>query len=106
LHGKIGDMTAYVISDVVGLDPDSVAKYRALASDSIARYDGRYLTNAGSVIDQVEGDWKPHNIVLLAFPSMERAREWYASEAYAKALAVRRTALRRSLIFVAGADEA
>jgi len=98
-------MTAYVISDVVGLDPELAAQYRALARDSIARYDERYLTNAGNVIDQVDGDWRPQNIVLLAFPSMKRARQWYESEEYAEALAVRQTALRRSLIFVAGADE-
>jgi uncharacterized protein (DUF1330 family) len=97
-------MTAYVISDVVGLDPELVARYRGLARASIARYDGIYLTGVGNAIDHVEGDWTPQNIVLIAFPSMERAREWYASEEYAEALAVRRTALRRSLIFVDGSD--
>jgi uncharacterized protein (DUF1330 family) len=103
--GRIENMTAYVISDVVGLDPRLVAQYRALARDSIQLYDGQYLTNSGNAIDQVEGDWQPQNIVLLSFPSMDRARQWYASEEYARALAVRRTALRRNLIFVAGADE-
>jgi uncharacterized protein (DUF1330 family) len=97
-------MTAYVISDVVGLDPELVAQYRTLARASIARYDGVYLTGVGNTIEHVEGDWAPQNIVLLAFPSMERAREWYASEEYAEALVVRRTALRRSLIFVDGSD--
>ena len=95
-------MTAYVTSDVVGLDPELVSQYRELARASIARYDGVYLTNVGNAIDHVEGDWTPRNIVLLAFPSMERAREWYASEEYAEALVVRRTALRRGLIFVDG----
>lgn len=99
-------MTAYVISDVVGLDPEQVARYRALARDSVRRYDGQYLTNVGNTIDLVEGEWQPQNIVLLAFPSMARAREWYASAEYAEALVVRRAALRRNLIFVAGADEA
>jgi uncharacterized protein (DUF1330 family) len=98
-------MTAFVISDVVGLDPDLVAQYRASARESILRYDGEYLTNVGNTIDHVEGDWTPANIVLLRFPSMDRAREWYQSAEYAEALVLRRTALRRSLIFVAGADE-
>jgi uncharacterized protein (DUF1330 family) len=97
-------MTAYVISDVVGLDPELVARYRELARASIARYDGVYLTQVGTAIDHVEGDWTPQNIVLLAFPSMERAREWYASAEYAEALVVRRTALRRNLIFVDGSE--
>lgn len=98
-------MTAFVISDVVGLDPDLVNQYRAIARESIHQYDGEYLTNVGNAIDHIEGDWTPANIVLLSFPSMDRARQWYRSAEYAEALAIRRTALRRSLIFVAGADE-
>lgn len=99
-------MTAYVISDVVGRDPELVAQYRELARDSIAEYGGWYLSNVGTKIDHVEGNWRPANIVIVAFPSMTRAREWYRSEAYAKALHIRQDALSRSLIFVAGADEA
>jgi uncharacterized protein (DUF1330 family) len=95
-------MAAYIISDVVGLDADLVATYRALASASIEAYGGRYLTHAGNDLEHVEGDWAPQNIVLVEFPSMARAREWYASAEYAPALEVRRTALRRSLVFVAG----
>jgi uncharacterized protein (DUF1330 family) len=98
-------VTAYVISDVVGLDPDLVTRYRALARESIERYGGRYLTTVGTEIDQVEGDWAPQNIVLVQFPSMDRAREWYRSPEYARALDVRATALRRNLVFVAGEDE-
>lgn len=98
-------MTAYVISDVVGRDPELIARYRELARDSIAKYDGWYLANVGAEIDHVEGDWQPANVVIVAFPSMARAREWYRSDEYAAALDVRREALTRSLIFVAGADE-
>jgi uncharacterized protein (DUF1330 family) len=98
-------VTAYVISDVVGLDPELVARYRALARESIERYGGRYLTTVGAAIDHVEGEWTPQNIVLVQFPSMDRAREWYRSPEYVRALEVRETALRRSLVFVAGTDE-
>lgn len=98
-------MTAYVISDVVGLDPAAVARYRELARSSIERYDGRYLTGVGATIQVVEGDWDPRNVVVVAFPSMARARQWYGSTEYAEALVVRRAALHRNLIFVAGVDE-
>jgi uncharacterized protein (DUF1330 family) len=90
---------------VVGLDPALVARYRVLARASIEQYDGEYLTQVGGAIEQVEGDWSPANIVLLRFPSMARAREWYRSPEYAEALVVRQTALRRNLIFVASSDE-
>jgi uncharacterized protein (DUF1330 family) len=50
-----------------------------------------------------EGDWPAQQrVVVVEFPSMQRAREWYASPEYAEALAVRRDALERRLIFVEG----
>ena len=75
-------MPAYVISDVEFLDPEFVAQYRTLAATSIATYDGRYVVRGGA-IELVEGDWLPKNIVIVEFPSMERA-------------------LKRRLIFVEG----
>jgi uncharacterized protein (DUF1330 family) len=94
-------MPAYVISDVQFLDTDLVAQYRTLAQSSIAKYGGRYIVRGGA-IEPVEGNWRPQNIIIVEFPNMERAREWYRSTEYAEALAVRHRALRRNLIFVDG----
>jgi uncharacterized protein (DUF1330 family) len=94
-------MPAYVISDVEFLDAELVAHYRALAQASIAKYGGRYIVRGGA-IEPVEGDWRPRNIIVVEFPSMERAREWYHSADYAQALAVRQRALKRNLIFIEG----
>jgi uncharacterized protein (DUF1330 family) len=41
-------------------------------------------------------------VVVVEFPSMERLLQWYSSPEYAEALAVRRTALDRRLLFVDG----
>jgi uncharacterized protein (DUF1330 family) len=98
-------MTAYVISDVEGRDPELVERYRELARASIEQFGGWYLSHTGATVEAVEGDWSPRNIVIVAFPSMERAHEWYRSPEYTEALRVREAALRRNLIFVAGADE-
>jgi uncharacterized protein (DUF1330 family) len=98
-------MAAYVISDVEFLDPDLVSKYRALAQATIAKYGGRYLARGGAV-EPVEGGWAPKNIIILEFPSMARAREWYRSPEYAEALKVRASALNRRLIFVEGVPPA
>lgn len=94
-------MPAYVISDVEPLDPALVAQYRALAEASIAKYGGRYIVRGGA-IDAVEGGWTPKHVVIVEFPSMARAREWYGSPDYAEALKVRRHALKRRLIFIDG----
>jgi uncharacterized protein (DUF1330 family) len=94
-------MTVYTISDVAILDDGDAATYRAHAQDSIAKYGGRYIVRGGA-ISSVEGEWLPEAIVIVEFPSMERARQWYTSPEYAEALKVRQTALRRNLIFVEG----
>jgi len=94
-------MVAYVISDVEPRDAALIERYRALAQGSIARYGGRYIVRGGA-IDPVEGDWYPKHLVIVEFPDMERARQWYRSEAYAEALAVAEHALSRRLVFVEG----
>lgn len=94
-------MSAYVISDVEILDRELIGEYRILAQDSIARYGGRYLARGGA-IEAIEGGWNPKGLIIIEFPDMERARAWYRSPEYAKALQVRGRALDRRLICVDG----
>lgn len=94
-------MPAYVISEVEGRDPAAMAAYRTLAAETIARYGGRYLVRGGAA-EVVEGGPPPKTLIIVEFPSMDRAREWYKSPEYAEALKLRGTALERRLIFVEG----
>ena len=94
-------MTAYVISEVEPRDATLFERYRALAPATIERYGGRYLVRGGKA-DVVEGGPPAKTIVILEFPDMARAREWYRSPEYAEALKVRAGALERRLIFVEG----
>jgi uncharacterized protein (DUF1330 family) len=41
-------------------------------------------------------------VIVVELPTMQRAREWYASDEYAEARAVRDGALRRRLLFAEG----
>jgi uncharacterized protein (DUF1330 family) len=95
-------MPAYVLSEVEILDETLADDYRRIAAASIAQYGGRYLVRGGA-IHVVEGDWPSNKrVVVVEFPTMERAREWYASAAYAEALQLRHAALDRRLIFIDG----
>jgi uncharacterized protein (DUF1330 family) len=98
-------VAAYVVSDTEILDRALGERYRALAQESIAKYGGRYIVRGGAV-DPVEGGWQPKLFVIVEFPSMARAREWYHSPEYAEALKLRQRALRRRLIFVEGVPPA
>jgi uncharacterized protein (DUF1330 family) len=95
-------MSAFVISEVEILDEQQGARYRELAAASIARHGGRYLVRGASP-QVAEGEFpSERRVVVVEFPSLEQLSEWYASDDYAEALEISRTALRRRLIFVEG----
>jgi len=95
-------VTAYVISEVEVLDESQGQRYRELASASIAQYGGRYLVR-GAEPEVPEGTWPGNQrVVIVEFPTMQDLQRWYRSAEYAEALALRRTALNRRLLFVEG----
>jgi uncharacterized protein (DUF1330 family) len=95
-------MAAYVLSEIVEiLDRVLMEKYRSLAQTSIEQYGGRYIVRGGA-IEKLEGDWNPHAFIVVEFPTMERAREWYQSPEYAEALAIRSQAFNRRLFLIDG----
>jgi len=96
-------MPAYVISEVEPRDAAQFERYRAMAPDTIKRYGGRYIVRAGAA-ELVEGGPPPKTLIIVEFPDMARAREWYRSPEYAEALKVRAGALERRLVFVEGVE--
>jgi Uncharacterized conserved protein len=95
-------MAAYVISEITAIvDPALMEEYRSLAQRAITKYGGSYIVRGGA-IEKIEGESAPHAIVIVEFPTMERAREWYRSAEYAKALAICPKALHRKLLLAEG----
>jgi uncharacterized protein (DUF1330 family) len=66
-------MSAYVISEVEFLDENLANIYRSLAADSIAQYEGCYLAR-GAIPQVLEGETTGRRIVIVEFPSMEKAQ--------------------------------
>ena len=94
-------MPAYVISEVEILNEAAAKRYMELAESSITAYNGQYLAR-GVNPEVVEGEPTKRRFVMVKFPSLKRAHEWYESSAYAKALQFRGQALDRRLMFVDG----
>lgn len=91
-------MPAYVIVEVEIHDPVEYEEYKQLTPASIAAYDGKFVVRAAHTV-ALEGDWNPQRIVVLEFPSVERAKEWWHSEEYAPAKTIRqRTAKTKMLV--------
>ena len=94
-------MSAYVIVEVNVTDPEQYAEYRKLVPATIDKYGGRFVVRGGTV-ETKEGGWSPSRIVVVEFPSMERARSWYHSPEYAPVLAMRLKSANAKLILVEG----
>jgi uncharacterized protein (DUF1330 family) len=94
-------MPAYVILDVTVKDPDEYAAYRERSPATLEKYGGRYLVR-GNPHQVVEGDWDPDRVVVLEFPSVERAREWYESPEYQEIAPMRQRAAPSKVLLVEG----
>lgn len=94
-------MPAYVIVDIEITDPKEYEEYKKHTPGSLVPYDGKFLTRGG-VVENLEGDWKPSRLVILAFPSMEKARAWWNSPGYAPAKLIRQRASNTQMIVAEG----
>lgn len=98
-------MPAYLISQITVRDAATYERYKQLAPPSIAVYGGRYVARGGAT-ETLEGSWRPPRLVILEFPSIERAREWWNSPEYAAAKALRQTCADTEMLVVDGLSEA
>jgi uncharacterized protein (DUF1330 family) len=72
---------AYLIVEMHVTDMEQYKQYMAEAPATIRAYGGEYLVRGGKQ-ESFEGDWNPHRIAMLRFPSWERAQAWWADEQY------------------------
>jgi uncharacterized protein (DUF1330 family) len=94
-------MAAYVIVNITIRDPVRYEEYKRMASPTVGAYGGRYVVRGGSV-DVREGRWTPSRLVVLEFPTVERARAWWDSPEYAPAKAVRQSCADTQLVITEG----
>jgi uncharacterized protein (DUF1330 family) len=96
-------MPAFVIAHVRIHDPSRYPEYMRRAQESIVARGGRYIARGGKV-DALEGDWKPERLVILEFPSLHAAHDWWNSEDYQQALPIRQAAATSQIVVTEGLD--
>lgn len=95
-------MTAYCLWDVREIrDHDAMSDYVARVNETVTAFGGEYVV-VGGPWQIVEGDWRPSHPVVIEFPSLERAQEWYSSELYAPLRALRHSACVSDAVFFDG----
>jgi uncharacterized protein (DUF1330 family) len=94
-------MSAYVVVEVEVQDKDRYETYKRMVPPTLTPYGGRFIVRGGEA-EALEGEWSPKRVVIMAFPSVERAKAWWGSEEYAEAKALRQATARSRMIVVAG----
>jgi uncharacterized protein (DUF1330 family) len=102
IHAQQGKTPpGYVIAEVDVTDPATMQKYGEKVPETLAPFNHQYLVRS-SKIQALEGEPPKGGIVVIAFDSAEKAREWYDSPAYAAIRPIRQSAARSRIIIVEG----
>ena len=94
-------MPAYIIVEVSIHNPTEYEDYKKLTPPSLKPFDGKFIVRGGKA-ETLEGDWNPERIVVLEFPTIEKAKAWWNSEGYAPAKALRQRTSKKKMIVVPG----
>jgi uncharacterized protein (DUF1330 family) len=92
---------AYVVVQIEVKDAAAYEDYRRLATPTVSAYSGRYIVRGGPS-QVLEGSWQPRRLVVLEFPTAERARAWWDSPEYAPAKAIRQRCAETEMLLIEG----
>ena len=95
-------MGAYLINHLrqPGVLREEVLDYLDQVQATLDPFGGKFIVQGGQ-IDVVEGAW-PGSAIVLSFPDITKAREWYKSPAYQNILNLRTDNLVGDVILVEG----
>jgi uncharacterized protein (DUF1330 family) len=94
-------MAAYVIVQVEVTDWDKFKEYLKETPRTITQYEGQYIARGGQTV-MLEGEGKTKRVVLIKFPSLQKAKDWYNSKEYQQIKTLHAGAATGSLIAIEG----
>jgi uncharacterized protein (DUF1330 family) len=93
--------SAYILANVDVTDPQQYEQYKKLSSIAM-QANGAEVCVRGGPTQVLEGDWTPHRVVLLKFPSVDKAQAFYDSPEYAAAKKAREGAATMRMVLIEG----
>jgi uncharacterized protein (DUF1330 family) len=93
--------SAYIIANVTVTNPEQYEAYKTLSTIAVKACGAEFCARGGAV-EVLEGDWTPDRVVILKFPSVEKARDYYNSPEYTSAIAARSGASIMRMVIVEG----
>ncbi|MEU3316310.1 DUF1330 domain-containing protein [Streptomyces sp. NPDC006687] len=94
-------MTAYAIGHIrPGTMNEEILHYIETIQSTMDPFGGRFLVH-GNPVEVLEGSF-PGDLVIIAFPDLDRARAWYASPAYQELIPLRTRHIPGDILLVDG----
>ena len=93
--------SAYVLANVRVTNPQQYEEYKRLSTIAMQAH-GAEVCARGGKTEVMEGDWTPDRVVLLKFPSAEKAKAFYDSPEYQAAKKAREGAAVMRMVLVEG----
>jgi uncharacterized protein (DUF1330 family) len=93
--------SAYVLANVTVTNAEQYEQYKKLSTIAMQVH-GAEVCIRGGQVEVLEGDWSPSRVVLLKFPSMEKARAFYDSPEYQAAKDARQGAAVMRMVAIEG----
>ena len=96
-------MAAYIIARINVTDPDQYKEYINVTPGIIAKYDGRFIIRGGEKVT-LEGPEEKWRIVVIEFPDLPKAKEFYYSPEYTDAKKIREGAALAQFVAIRGVE--
>ncbi len=95
-------MPGYIIVYAEIHDREEFKRYQKAFMDEFKSFSGRLLVATYNA-EVLEGEWpQKFRTVIMEFPSVDEARDWYKSERYQKIAQIRHRAAKTDMILVEG----
>ncbi|KQM79895.1 DUF1330 domain-containing protein [Xylophilus sp. Leaf220] len=93
--------SGYIIATVQVTNPAQYEDYKKWSTEAM-RVHGAEVCVRGGALTVIEGDWSPSRLVVLKFPSYQKAQDFAASPEYDKARTARQGAAVMQMVAVEG----
>jgi uncharacterized protein (DUF1330 family) len=101
IRGEQAKTPPGLIAEAEVTDPARLQNYGQKVEETLAPFNHHYVVRS-SKIHALEGDAPKSRVVIIAFDSVEKAREWYDSRDHAAIRPIRQSSAKSSIFIVEG----
>ncbi len=94
-------MPAYMLVEIAIHSPEVYEEYKKKTPTSLLPFEGKFLVR-GLPVEALEGSWDHDRLVILEFPTREKALAWYHSTDYQSAKKLRDQAATSRFLLIGG----